>query len=89
MITFSYGSSFDKAFKKRISSDENHERKFYEKLELFLNNPFDPQLRTHKLSGRLAGLYSFRVDYDIRVVFYFAEKNHAVFVDVGTHDEVY
>ncbi|MEP0918408.1 hypothetical protein NC981_16380 [Leptolyngbya sp. DQ-M1] len=59
------------------------------KLEIFIANPFDPSLRTHKLSGKLKDLYSFSLEYDERVVFYFTEDGNAVFVDVGTHDEVY
>ena len=29
------------------------------------------------------------VDYDERVLFYFTEDSPAVFVDIGSHDEVY
>lgn len=32
---------------------------------------------------------SFSVDYDERVLFYFTEDGNAVFVDIGSHDEVY
>lgn len=35
MITVSYGSSFDRAFRRRIGSDENHKKKFLEKVEIF------------------------------------------------------
>lgn len=54
-----------------------------------MHDPFDPRLRTHKLSGKLEGLWSFSVEFDVRVIFYFTEKDEAVFVDVGSHDEVY
>jgi mRNA-degrading endonuclease YafQ of YafQ-DinJ toxin-antitoxin module len=46
-------------------------------------------LKTHKLSGRLKDLWSFKISYDMRVVFYFAEKDNVVFVDMGKHEEVY
>jgi mRNA-degrading endonuclease YafQ of YafQ-DinJ toxin-antitoxin module len=46
-------------------------------------------LKTHKLSGRLKDLWSFKISYDMRVVFYFAEKDKVVFVDMGKHEEVY
>ncbi|MBD1846833.1 hypothetical protein H6F89_26185 [Cyanobacteria bacterium FACHB-63] len=46
-------------------------------------------MRTHKLSGKLKDYWSFSLEYDERVVFYFTEDGNAVFVDVGTHDEVY
>jgi mRNA-degrading endonuclease YafQ of YafQ-DinJ toxin-antitoxin module len=46
-------------------------------------------LKTHKLSGKLQEFWSFSVDYDERVLFYFMEDGKAVFVDIGSHDEVY
>lgn len=52
-------------------------------------NPYDSSLKTHKLSGRLQGFWSFSVDYDERVLFYFTEDEKAIFVDIGSHDEVY
>ena len=52
-------------------------------------NPYDPSLKTHKLSGKLQEFWSFSIDYDERVLFYFTEDEKAVFVDIGSHDEVY
>ena len=89
MTEVSYSTSFRKAYKRRILSDRLLCERFVERLEIFKIDPFDLRLRTHKLSGRLEGLYSFRVDADVRVIFYFKEAQHAVFVDIGTHDEVY
>ena len=54
-----------------------------------MENPNLPTLQTHKLSGKLKGLSAFSLGYDLRVVFYFAESNKAVLIDIGTHDEVY
>ncbi len=58
-------------------------------MEIFTSDPYDPRLKTHKLSGKLKDLWSFTVDYDERVLFYFTEDDRAVFVDIGSHDEVY
>ncbi|MEQ9236866.1 MAG: plasmid stabilization protein [Coleofasciculus sp. E2-BRE-01] len=58
-------------------------------MEQFTVDPFEPSLKTHKLSGKLKDLCSFSVDYDERVLFYFTEDGKAVFVDIGSHDEVY
>jgi len=58
-------------------------------METFINEPYHPQLRTHKLSGQLKNLWSFSIDYDIRVIFYFVDKQHVIFENIGTHDEVY
>ncbi len=85
----SFSSSFKRAFKKRIKGNADLEARFWQKLELFTIDPFDPNLKTHKLSGKLNDFWSFTVDYDERVLFYFTEDGKAVFVDIGNHDQVY
>lgn len=85
----SFSSTFKRAFKKRIKSNADLEARFWQKLEQFTLDPFAPSLRTHKLSGKLKEFWSFSVDYDERVLFYFTEDEKAVFVDIGSHDDVY
>ncbi|CDM96222.1 MAG: type II toxin-antitoxin system YafQ family toxin [Limnospira sp. PMC 1291.21] len=85
----SFSSAFKRAFKKKIKGNQDLETRFWQKLDLFILDPFDPTLKTHKLSGKLKDLWSFSVGYDERVLFYFTEDEKAVFVDMGSHDEVY
>jgi mRNA-degrading endonuclease YafQ of YafQ-DinJ toxin-antitoxin module len=85
----SFSSSFKRAFKKRITGNPDLESRFWQKLEQFTIEPFAPTLKTHKLSGKLRDFCSFSIDYDARVLFYFTEDEKAVFVDIGSHDEVY
>ena len=89
MIRIAFSSSFKRAFKKTVAGNANLETRFWERVEAFKNNPFDPKLRTHKLSGKLKDLWSFSVEYDLRIVFFFAGQDQAVFVDIGSHKEVY
>ena len=89
MLFVAFSSSFKRALKKKIKNNKELENKFWEKVETFINNPFEKNLRTHKLSGKLKDLWSFTVDYDFRVIFYFEEKDKCVFIDIGTHQEVY
>ena len=89
MIEIGFSSSFKRAFKKRIKNQADTEAKFWNTVEIFMNDPYDARLKTHKLSGQLKDLWSFRVEYDLRVIFYFSEETKAVFMDIGTHDEVY
>jgi len=89
MIEIAFSSSFKRAFKKRVAGNPNAEARFWERVEAFKSDPFDPKLRTHKLSGKLKDLWGFTVEYDLRVVFYFVDTHRAVFVDIGTHTEVY
>ena len=85
-----FSSSFRKAFNKRLKNTES-EWEFWERLELFVVDPFDAKLKTHKLSGKLKDLWGFSVGFNLRVVFYFTntKPQKAVFIDIGTHDEVY
>lgn len=89
MISVSFSASFKRAYKRKITGIPDREKNFRSRLAMFINDPFDQRLRTHKLSGKLGELWSFSVEYDIRVVFYFDNDSRAVFVDIGTHDEVY
>lgn len=85
-----FSSSFKKSFKKRIQATE-FEADYWSCLEKFIENPFSEDLKTHKLSGKLKGSWSFSVAFDLRVVFYFTKDKpkSAVFVDISKHDEVY
>jgi addiction module RelE/StbE family toxin len=86
----SFSESFKKVFKKRVKNSDI-EIEFWSRLELFINDPFNPKLKTHKLSGKLKDLWSFSLEYDLRVVFFFTKDKpkKAVFIDIGNHNEVY
>ncbi|MGH9873179.1 MAG: type II toxin-antitoxin system RelE/ParE family toxin [Pyrinomonadaceae bacterium] len=58
-------------------------------MAIFKHNPYDPRLKTHKLSGEMQDWWSFSIEYDVRVLFAFVEPTLALFVDIGTHEEVY
>ncbi len=89
ILEVSFSSPFKRAFKKRIKGNAELEARFWQKLAQFTANPFDPSLKTHKLSGKLKDLWSFSVGYDERVLFYFTDEEKAVFVDIGGHSDVY
>jgi mRNA-degrading endonuclease YafQ of YafQ-DinJ toxin-antitoxin module len=89
MVEVSFSSTFKRAFKKRIKGNADLEARFWQKLEQFTVEPFHPSLKTHKPSGKLKELWSFNVDYDERVLFYFTEDGKTVFVAIGSHNEVY
>ena len=89
MIEIAFYPSFIKNFKKRTKNNRILLERFAEKLNIFKNDPFDPRLKTHKLTGELKDLYSFSIDYELRIIFCFYESNKVIFTDIGTHDEVY
>jgi len=89
-MDIAFSSSFKRAFKKRIKIKKEIEELFWESIALFIQDPFHPLLKTHKLSGNLKNLWSFSVTYDVRVIFFFEDNNKkAIFIDIGSHDEVY
>jgi len=51
MIEVSLSSTFLRAFKRLIKDNIVIKNLFYERLEIFLNNPFDKKLKSHKLTG--------------------------------------
>jgi len=85
----SFSASFKRAFKKSVRNNKALENKFWKKTEVFIKNPYHSSLKTHKLTGNLNQLWSFSVEYDCRIIFYFESSDKAVFIDIGTHDEVY
>jgi len=61
-------------------------------LALLAEDAFHPQLKTHKLKGKLAGSWACSAGYDLRVVFQFVQHKGAEAIlleSIGTHDEVY
>jgi len=61
-------------------------------LELLASDAFHPQLKTHKLKGKLAGSWACSAGCDLRVIFQFVKHKGAdaiLLEGVGTHDEVY
>ncbi len=89
-MEISFSSSFKRAFKKQISGRKQIEKEFWDIIEIFIDNPFDNRLKTHKLQGKLKDLWGFTVEYDLRIVFYFTDDDKkAILVDIGKHDEIY
>lgn len=84
-----YSSAFEKAYAERIKKKPQLKKLFWDKVAEFQENPLEPSLKTHPLTGLLEGRWAFAVAYDCRVVFHFVSDEEVVFLNVGTHDEVY
>jgi len=57
-----------------------------EKISLFLEDQNHSFLKTHKLTGKLKGTYSFSVNYDLRIIFTYNMKNEVSLLTIGNHD---
>ena len=89
MIEIIWDEPFLRILKKWRKKHPNLGERFQQKIELFIQDPFDPSLRTHALSGNLAGCWSFSINYDYRLIFKFIDENRVLLIDLGSHDEVY
>ncbi len=89
MIEIIWDESFLRILKKWRKKHPNLVEKFQQKVDLFIQDPFDPSLRTHSLSGNLAGCWSLSITYEYRLIFKFIDENRVLLIDLGTHDEVY
>ena len=83
MIRIAWDQGFRRIYRKKVTNDAVLEQRFWKAMELFSRNPFHPRLRTHKLSGKLEGLWAFTVAYDCRVVFKFLNRGEVLLVDIG------
>jgi addiction module RelE/StbE family toxin len=79
---FYYTDTFKKKLNKLSSKNSI---KIKKRMELFLENPFDPVLKTHKLTGKLKDYHSFSIDFHNRIMFRFEREDTVEFIDVGTH----
>ena len=89
MISAIWDEGFKRSYRKKIRRLPYLRKRFWEKLEMFLDNPYAPQLRTHRLSGKLFGQWAFSIDGDYRVIFEFVSEGTVMLIDLGTHEEVY
>lgn len=94
MRTLVWDNSFRRAFKRYVRKNPQLKSKIVTVLELLVNDPFHPSLKSHKLRGQLEGLWACSVEYDCRIVFVFRQDSNTneeliVLIDIGTHDEVY
>ncbi len=77
---------FDKNYKKL---PKEVKLKAEKKEGFFKINPFDLRLNTHRLHGKDKTNWAYWVDYKYRIKFIFLNGSKVLYLDVGTHDEVY
>jgi len=80
--------TFEKHFKQRISPHLKLTNRFKERLTLFMAGELGYPIYDHALTGKLAGKRAFSIAGDIRVI-YIELEDSIVFLDVGSHNQVY
>ena len=76
-------SQFRKAYEKLPKGVKTKAR---EREEIFIANPFDRRLNTHKLHGKYKEYWAFTVVGQYRIMFGFANSDKADFINIGTHE---
>lgn len=88
-MKISYHKKFQKNYVKRVKNNRNLDRIFKEKVAFFIRNPDNPCLKNHPLVGKLKNLRSFSITGDLRVVYRPISKDKVLFLDIGSHSQVY
>lgn len=78
-----YSPQFEREYKKLPAKIQDLAEA---KEALFIKDPFDPRIKTHKLAGNLKGFWSFSVSYSHRIIFEFLDNGDVRFHDIGPHD---
>ena len=85
MIEISYTRKFIRQYHRL---DTSLQTELKEKITLFSRDPNHSILKTHPLKGRMKGLHAFSVNYKMRIIFEYAnrEKTATIMLSVGNHD---
>jgi len=85
---------FERAFRRLVRKNPALQPQIEITLRRMAENLNDSRLKTHHLSGQLAGLHACSAGYDCRIVF--AKQKHPktsaevlLLVNIGSHEEVY
>jgi plasmid maintenance system killer protein len=82
-MQIAYKATFVRQFNKL---DNYLQEEILEKIELFKKMENHNLLKVHKLHGKLKDSYSFYVNYKIRIVFMWQDKEEAILLAIGDHD---
>lgn len=78
--------NFEKQYQKLRLSEK---KKFQERRNIFLKNPFHPILYNHSLHGEYASYRSINITGDLRVLYEPIDEQTAHFIAIGRHKDLY
>lgn len=79
-----------KIFKKNFDKlPSKIKMQFNERFLLFLENSSNPLLRNHALHGEMSGRKAFSISGDYRAIYRVVDHETLVFLNIGTHNQVY
>jgi addiction module RelE/StbE family toxin len=77
---------FDKQYTKLNPKIKNQ---FKTRLDVFVTDPFDVQLRNHPLKGKYLGYRSIDISGDVRALYTVKGDTIIIFGFIGTHSQLY
>ena len=89
-----WSSGFSRKLKRMLRQNPQMKSQIEQTLEQLALDPFDSQLKTHKLKGDLSDRWSCSINYSDRIIFKFVENSETLeeeilLLTLGSHDEVY
>ena len=88
--TLVWTDTFKRTARKFLARHRDLQEVFSLVLHKLEQDPNDPELRLHSLSGRLQGKHAVRLTYSYRIVLRLEfVADEIILLDVGSHDEVY
>lgn len=93
-MVLNWSSSFKRAYKKTTKNNPEISEKVIDTIRLLKTNPFNPKLKSHKLTGILEDNWACSVVFDIRIIYTFVQnpinkETEILLINIGSHDEVY
>ncbi|MDP3762889.1 MAG: type II toxin-antitoxin system mRNA interferase toxin, RelE/StbE family [bacterium] len=65
------------------------QKRFKERRNLFLADPYHPLLNNHPLRGKYEGYRSINIGGDLRAIYKRLDQNTVLFAEIGPHHALY
>lgn len=88
-MKISFHSNYRKAYKKRVLINPKLDAKTVDRIKLFQEDPTNPILKDHQLQGKKAEFRAFWITGDTRIVYFPVAQDEVIFLDIGSHNQVY
>jgi len=88
MTSVIWSNRFKAIYKKRIAKNDQLVKDFLEAVDIFEADRTSPIINDHQLEDRMFNFRAFSINENYRVV-YIDKGEVVIFMDIGTHEQVY
>jgi addiction module RelE/StbE family toxin len=90
MFSVTVSEQFLRQARKFFKKHPDLKPRFAATFDALKQDPFQPGLGLHQLTGKLAGCHAVRLTYSYRITLTLLISEHEIILlDIGSHDEVY